>query len=189
VNPDPDIKIEVDEGVYEPSEDTYLLLESVCVAKGERVLEVGTGSGIIALNCAKAGARVVASDISEEAVANAKSNSMKNGIGLDVRRSDLFGGLEGRFDAIIFNPPYLASDVGPEDARLSGGTSGSELSIRFLDEVGGVLNPGGRVYLLTSSLSSRDVIARAKELYKVECVGSKDLFFERLEVHLLTDKD
>ena len=189
VNLDPDIEIEVDEGVYGPSDDTYLLLESVDVGVNEKVLEVGTGCGIIALHCAKKGASVVATDISDRAVVNATRNSTSNAIVMDVRRSDLTDGLDDKFDVVIFNPPYLDNNVCTKDARLDGGSSGSELSVRFLERVGGVLKSGARIYLLTSSLSSEAVVAKSNELFRVKCLGSRPLFFERLEVLLLTDKD
>ena len=75
---DPELDIQVLDGVYEPAEDSHLLLEAIQVERGMRVLEVGTGSGFIALHCAKAGAVVTATDISPLAIQNAKDNTKKN---------------------------------------------------------------------------------------------------------------
>jgi release factor glutamine methyltransferase len=182
VKSDPNIIIDVNEGVYAPSDDTYLMLRSVEITENDRVLEVGTGSGIIALHCANVGAFVTAADISRCAVRNARMNAVNNGVDLNVIRTDLASGLCGMFDVIIFNPPYLITDEGAPDNRVIGGEGGWELSVRFLDVADGILSEGGRIYLLTSSLSSEEVLAHAEALYSVERVGAKDLFFERLEV-------
>ena len=185
---DPNISIEVDEGVYAPSDDSFLLIESIQIKEGERVLEVGTGTGIVALHCAKVGALVVASDISEKAVENAKKNAEANGLSLNVMKGNLFEGVSGPFDVIIFNPPYLSGDgcngLGREDAsQLIGGESGAELSVRFLKEAKDVLADDGRIYLLTSSESRDEVLAHAGITYAIELAGQKRLFFETLEVY------
>jgi release factor glutamine methyltransferase len=88
--------------VYSPEMDTYLLLE--CALKelrpGDRVLEVGTGSGYIASRLMRETC-IVATDINPFAVREARD------LGVDVVRTDLVDGLCGRFEMILFNPPYL----------------------------------------------------------------------------------
>ena len=106
---DTSIKIKVNCGVYPPSEDSYLLIECIDVGK-EKVLEIGTGTGIIALHAAKNGAVVTTVDKNQKAVKNARGNAEKNGINIDIKQSDLFSSVDGMFDVIIFNPPYLPSD-------------------------------------------------------------------------------
>lgn len=190
MRPDPKITIELDEDVYAPSDDTFLLLHSIEVSEGERVLEVGTGCGIIALHCARAGAVVTAVDVSEMAVENAKRNAENNHIGLDVRRNDLVKGIDETFDVVIFNPPYLSCEgaeklVAEDAGQLIGGKRGAELSVRFLDEVASVLNDGARIYILTSSEGGEEVLAHAKKSYRISLVAGKNLFFEKLAVYEL----
>ncbi|MDD3421137.1 MAG: 50S ribosomal protein L11 methyltransferase, partial [Methanocellales archaeon] len=83
--------------VYEPAEDSFLMVEAVLreVQKSDRVLEIGTGSGIISM-FVKDRAQVIATDISPQAVKCAKLN------GIGVIRTDLFDGInskvKGKFD-------------------------------------------------------------------------------------------
>jgi len=87
VDIDTSIKIEVDEGVYPPSEDSYLLLQYLDIGK-EKMLEIGTGTGIIALHAAKKGADVTAVDKNGKAVSNALRNAKANGINMSAQRGD-----------------------------------------------------------------------------------------------------
>jgi chitin disaccharide deacetylase len=73
---------------------------------GQRVLDLGTGTGIIAICLAKEGRGVVASDISRGAVRAARANARRHGVALEVLQSDLLDAITGRFDLIVFNPPY-----------------------------------------------------------------------------------
>ena len=110
--------------VYKPDADTYLLLDAARaeVKAGDRVLEIGTGSGLIAAELAKV-TGVVATDINPHAVLCARKR------GVDVVRSDLFCGIRSTFDLIVFNPPYLPTQ--PEEMiddwlehALNGGLNG-----------------------------------------------------------------
>jgi release factor glutamine methyltransferase len=139
--------------VYSPESDTLLLLAAARaeVRPGDRVLEVGTGSGLIAAEIARI-TRVVATDINPHAVLCAGK------AGIDVVRTDLFTGIKGSFDLVLFNPPYLPTQ--PEERiddwleyALDGGKSGRAVIERFARNVGDVLAPGGRILLLISSLT------------------------------------
>ena len=148
--------------VYSPEADTVLLLDAArAEAKpNDRVLEVGTGSGLIAAEIARI-TRVVATDINPHAVFCARR------AGIDVVRTDLFTGIVGPFDLILFNPPYLPTR--PEDRMddwleyaLDGGVSGRAVIERFARNVGEVLAPGGRILLLVSSLTG---LSEVQELF------------------------
>ncbi|MFA4826565.1 MAG: HemK2/MTQ2 family protein methyltransferase [Methanoregula sp.] len=148
--------------VYQPEADTYLLLEAARkeVKAGDRVLEIGTGSGLISCELAKV-ADVVATDINPHAALCAR------GSGIDVVQSDLFAGIRGAFDLILFNPPYLPTQ--PEERiddwleyALDGGKTGRAVIERFADGVGRMLAPGGRILLLISSLTG---LAEVQDLF------------------------
>ncbi|MFO8110671.1 MAG: HemK2/MTQ2 family protein methyltransferase [Thermoplasmata archaeon] len=149
------IEIEEWEEVYSPDEDTYLLLDLINIDKGEDVLEIGSGTGIISLHCASYGANVTAVDINEKAVLLTKINSEYNNIPLeDVRWSDMFLNIDGLWDVIIFNPPYLPNVKGySKDPRWDGGIQGDETVIRFLESAYSYLRPGARVYFCSSDMA------------------------------------
>ena len=139
--------------VYSPEADTVLLLEAALaeVKPGDRVLEVGTGSGLVAAEVARI-TSVLATDINPHAVLCACK------AGAEVVRSDLFTGIRGPFDLVLFNPPYLPTR--PEERiddwleyALDGGETGRRVIERFARQVGDILAPGGRILLLISSLT------------------------------------
>ncbi len=103
----------VREGVLVPRPETAELVERIAdqTPAGARILDVGTGSGAIAVSLARMvpGSSVVAVDISEEALAVARGNAARNGANVDFRIADALGDLRGLgcFDAIVSNPPYV----------------------------------------------------------------------------------
>jgi len=146
------------ESVYEAAEDTELLLAVAKGKRGQRVLDLGTGSGAIALQCARAGARVTATDINPAALEVASSAARTEGLAINFALGDLFSAVSGRFDLIVFNPPYLPT--GPDDlvqgalhAAFDGGPDGLRVTRRFMRELPRHLRPGGRALVVVSSLS------------------------------------
>jgi release factor glutamine methyltransferase len=122
---------------------------------GRDVLEVGTGSGAIALSAARAGARVTAIDISSVAVSCAAGNAARNGLAgrMEVLQSDLFLGLprDKRFSHILFNPPHFPEDQAGEASYPWNAGKGFSLLARFAAEAGAHLRPDGRVMLSLSA--------------------------------------
>ena len=127
---------------------------------GGRLLDVGTGSGAIALAVAHEvpGTDVVATDLSAPALELAAENAKMTGLTIDLRSGDLFAPVTGeRFDVIISNPPYLAAhevdglepEVRDHDPRLAlvAGPTGFEVLERVVAEAPGHLNEGGVLVL------------------------------------------
>ncbi|MEI6293094.1 MAG: HemK2/MTQ2 family protein methyltransferase, partial [Methanomicrobiales archaeon] len=170
--------------VYCPEADTYLLLEIAIkeIRPGDRVLEIGTGSGYIAAGL-KEVADVIATDINPHATYAAKQK------GLEVVRTDLARGLRGPFDLVIFNPPYLPTldeekiDDWLEYA-LDGGVNGREVVERSASEIRSVLAAEGRVLLLISSLTGIDATLDIFEGagYRVEILERRPVYDEDLLV-------
>jgi release factor glutamine methyltransferase len=183
---DLDIMIEECEDVYPPREDTYLLIECIEPGTGQRVLEIGCGSGLVSLHCAKVGAMVVAVDINEKAIDCTRANLHRNHLQAQLYRSDLFSNVEGRFDLIIFNPPYLVGE-GVRDLERSwaGGKDGVEILGHFLREAPEHLIPGGHIIVLLSSMMREVPLTRALSAFARRRLGSKRLFFEELWVEEL----
>ena len=188
------MEFQICEKVYEPAEDTFLFAENLKVKKTDKVLEIGTGTGIIAIISSKKTERVVAVDINEYAVECTRKNSDINKSNIDVRLGDLFDPVKDeKFDLILFNTPYLPTN---EDERVDdeleaawdGGTDGRLVIDRFIKELTVHLNPGGRVQLVQSSLSNiEETTGRLMELgFEVSLTASERFFFE--EVVVLTAK-
>jgi release factor glutamine methyltransferase len=139
--------------VYPVEEDTLLLLRAAQAESrpGDRVLEIGCGSGHISTELSRT-AEVLATDINPHAVQAARE------LGAEVVRTDLFAGICGPFDLVIFNPPYLPTTPDERindwlEYALDGGPDGRAVIARFIGGVGQVLAPGGRFLLLVSSLT------------------------------------
>ncbi len=178
---DTGIKIKINKGVYPPSEDSYFLLQCIDIGK-EKVLEIGTGTGVIAIHAAKKGADVTAVDKNEKAVKNAGENATANEIKMTVKQSDIFSNVEGSFDVVVFNPPYLPSDKMEE--AWEGGHEGIEIMEKFLREVPKHLKSQGRVYVILSSLGNTDkLIGEFSPPFSFEEMGRLPLFFEKLVVY------
>lgn len=179
----PDLKVFEDTEVYPPSEDSILFIESLDIRKGERVLEIGCGSGIVSMHCALNGAEVMCGDINPRAVALARKNAEANGIRMEVRDTCLYSAFPERFDTILFNLPYLPVEEKGELAKAwSGGPDGMGPLPELLDEAPGHLLPGGRVAVVVSSLMDQKKLSALLKKYEVRTLGELPLFFEKLKV-------
>lgn len=151
-------------GVYRPQTDTGLLgkaLRHERITSSTEVLDLGTGSGALAVEAARLGARVTAVDISWRALAAAWCNALLNGQVVRVRHGDLTSAVPGRrFDLVVANPPYVpAPDAGPPQgpARAwDAGPDGRLLIDRICVAAPTVLRPAGSLLMVHSHLSGID---------------------------------
>jgi release factor glutamine methyltransferase len=156
------IELQVDDRVLVPRPETELLVErSLALLQGveePRVLDVGTGSGAIALSVAAElpGARVTAVDVSPGALSVARANAERLGLEVEFVEGDLLDGVAGRtFDAVLSNPPYIAEphlglsdpEVREFEPRLAtvSGPDGFEIYRRLLAPARDLLEPRGVV--------------------------------------------
>ncbi|WP_026069048.1 HemK2/MTQ2 family protein methyltransferase [Methanomassiliicoccus luminyensis] len=171
------------EGVYPPAEDTFLLLDCIGDVRGMEVLEMGCGTGLISCHVASAGACLTAADINPKAAECTRRNLERNRLPGKVVLSDLFSGVRGRFDLILFNPPYLAvEEEGDLELAWAGGRTGVEVLARFLEGAPERLRPNGKVLLLLSSEMETESLDRALAPFPRRRVGTRRVFFEELWV-------
>lgn len=145
-----------------PRPETELLVEAahnvIVSTRAKRVLDLCTGSGCIAVSVAlRTQADVWASDISAAALAVAKQNAAQYSVEISFFESDLFGGIDGCFDVIVSNPPYIKSadyaELSPEIVRhepknaLEAGADGLCFYRRIAREAEAHLNEGGHLLL------------------------------------------
>lgn len=147
---------------------------------GARLLDVCTGSGVLAVTGALHGAASTAVDVSRRAVATAWINARINGVRVRALRGSLFDPVDGeRFDCVVSNPPYVPSHDDALPSRglrraWDAGRDGRVVLDRLCDEVGERLNPGG-VVLLTHST----IIGEEETLGRLRAGGLEAAVVER----------
>jgi release factor glutamine methyltransferase len=151
----------VDEKVYEPAEDTFLLAENLRVKEKEVVLDMGTGCGILAVLATEKAKKVVATDINPYAIECAEKNAKMNHVDdkIEFRLGDLFQPIrtDEIFGLILFNAPYLPSEPCEEKSWIgrawAGGLGGRKVIDRFITDALEFLKADGKILLVQSSLS------------------------------------
>ena len=131
------------------------------------MLDLCCGSGCIGIALAACGgAKVTASDISTDALDMAERNARRNGVSLELIRSDFLDAIDGEFDLIVCNPPYLTrADMDGRDASLRyepelalyGGEDGLAFYRRLANEYTRVLKKGGTL-LLEIGMTQREAV-------------------------------
>ena len=183
----PDFIINTHENVYVPAEDSYLLAENLEIKEGQSVLEIGTGSGIVAMYASRLTDKITVSDINFDACELARKNFEANNIeNIEILFGNMFEPVEKRkFVVILFNTPYLPTedDEVIDDTinyAFDGGLNGRKVIDLFLNEVGNHLNDGGIVQMIQSSLSdNEETLEKLDNLgFIAEIKASEHFFFE-----------
>lgn len=143
-----DVSIIVEDGVFTPNpkitQTPWMVIENFPDLKEKRVADVGTGSGIIAIMAVKQGAgQVVATDIEDKAIENAKENVIRNNVSDKVKviKTDLLEGVDGTFDYIFANIPMKKGVWDKE------GISVTSTPQQFIESAKSKLNQGGEIYI------------------------------------------
>ncbi|WP_428515960.1 peptide chain release factor N(5)-glutamine methyltransferase [Roseovarius sp.] len=163
-------RFEVSSAVLDPRSDTETLVEAALEQSFDHVLDLGTGSGCILLSLlsAQPGAAGVGTDISPDALAVADRNArrLKLADRVMLLRSDWYEAVEGRFDLIVSNPPYIAVDemkgLAPELSHepriaLTDESDGLEAYRRLVPGAPAHLRPDGRLLVEIGHMQAADV--------------------------------
>lgn len=189
------INIDLHKDVFSPSpHGSSALGESIKINSGESVLDIGTGTGLLAILAAKLGGKVTATDILSEAIQLAKNNSLKNKVDINVKKSDLFGSINGKFDVIIANvpqevlsPKIISSYEKNKVIGMNGGENGNEILLKVLKDAPNYMTEKTRLYIVVYSLSNfRESLLNVLENYTVKLVNFytgpvKDFLYEDIE--------
>ncbi|MDR2708111.1 MAG: methyltransferase [Nitrososphaerota archaeon] len=185
---------DITEEVFEPSEDSFLFAENLDVHKGDDVLDLGTGCGLLGILASQNAKHVLSVDINPYAICCAKQNAALNNVpdNMSFLRSDLLTALttDALFDLILFNAPYLPTELCEFKTWLefawAGGVTGRDVVDRFIPQAAAHLKPLGRVFLLQSSLTDLELTLQKFcdcGLTAAVKVESKLPFFE--SIHLI----
>ena len=184
-----EFELETEDLVYIPSDDTFLLAENLDINYGDTVLEIGTGTGLVAMYASQLTNKITVTDINFNALQLAEKNFKKNNINnIEIIFGNLFEPLKNRkFDVILFNTPYLPTsndEILDDDLNYAfdGGPDGRKVIDVFLNQVKSYLNENGKLQMIQSSLSDID-----KTLEKLDYQGfiseigaSEKFFFEEI---------
>ena len=150
---------------------------------GARVLDVGTGSGLLAIFAARYAEQVIATDINPEAVRCAQVNVLAHHLEqkIETRVGDLFEPVRGeRFEVILFNPPYFRGR--PRDLADAAWRS-PDVFDRFLRELPAHLTPNGRALICLSTDGDIATALWSTHHLSVQAIRERDLINERLSVY------
>lgn len=151
-------RFKVDSRVLIPRPETQELVQLILKDNdlGKKVLDIGTGSGAIAISLSDK-FQVTASDISQEALDLAKENARNHQVLVNFVQSDIFENIEGRFDIIVSNPPYIAYEEENEvdisvksyepKQALFAAEGGLALYRKIAEKARDYLTENGRIYL------------------------------------------
>ncbi|MEK6925885.1 MAG: methyltransferase [Nanoarchaeota archaeon] len=173
--------------MYSPAEDSYLLSGVIAKIIPEmlrknselKFLEIGCGSGILLETAYEAGVKrknIFGCDVDSESVSHCKS------LGFRCVNSDMFKSIKGKFDLIVFNPPYLPEEKLDKGIDTSSGKKGDKAAISFLRNFGKHLNQKGKALFLLSSLTSMERINKWLPRFSWREAVRKKLFFEEIYV-------
>lgn len=165
-------KIKTDERALIPRCETEELVERALkrIEKESEVLDLCTGSGAIAVAVQKkSGAKVTAADVSADALALARENAAENQADVEFVQSDLFAEIDGAFDVIVSNPPYIKSedidglqreirDFEPRIA-LDGGADGLDFYRRIAKDAPAHIKSGGALFLECGETQAEEIAA------------------------------
>lgn len=166
----------------------FLLTQNL---KGKKILDMGTGSGILALTAARKGARVFASDINPAAVKCATENFRNNGFQSDIHlfSGHLFANVtESGYDIILFNPPYLEGNNGSTHQLALHGGEQLTLIKEFASQSISYLSPGGSLMLIVSTDSNVPLFLKIfrDQNYSHELLYRKTTLFETFYIYQFT---
>lgn len=149
-------------GVYRPQPDSHLLasaLTEAAIPEGARVLDLCTGTGVLAVTAARLGAeRVIAVDISRRATTSAWLNGRVRRLPVQVRCGDLYDAFAlGSFDVVVANPPYVPCAAGEKcSPRWDAGPDGRDVLDPLCINVVELLRPGGFMLMVQSEFAGED---------------------------------
>ncbi len=176
------LDIEVNKDVFPPPEEPPITMRNMRVEEGETVIDIGTGSGILAAYAAKLGGIVSATDLDWGVLGQARDNASRNGVHLDYGVGKYFAGFSGKFDVIVANlaqtimPPGSLEALGHRlYASVDGGPMGNRNVLGLLSLAHSHMDGDSRMYINVYSLSDYNTtINTMLEHYEAKLIGEQE---------------
>lgn len=192
------IVLDINEKVFPPSSHGQFFAEEVKINSGEKVIDIGTGTGILAILAAKKGAQVWAIDTDIEAVELTSINAQKNCISINVRQGKYFADFEEKFDVILVNLPQeiitnnYKEKIGFNLTQtISGGDKGNKQLLELLDIAKKHMHKDSRLYVPVYTASDYKATIKKicqnynAKLIALENVAMKSYIYRDLDFYLL----
>jgi release factor glutamine methyltransferase len=170
------------EGVFPPSINGCFVAQNIIVNQNETVVDVGTGTGIIAILSAKLGGIVFGTDINDESIELATSNAIKNNVFGEFKKSEYLNCFKQKFDVIVANLPQ---DIVPKNYEkaigkelfqtISGGKTGNFHIINFLNIVSKNMHFNSRLYLpVYTDVCYKPILKKIYNNFDYRIIASKN---------------
>ncbi len=167
---------------FGPDTYRYVRLLRQSVNSSQRIVDVGCGSGVGGIMMAKAAKRIVLTDINDRALSFARVNAELASVTshVEILHSDVLTSVEGTFDTVICNPPYLV-DESKRTYRDGGGEHGTDFALRVVRESLERLPPSGRIILYTGTCIVDGVDVLRRDLAKLTAGNKLNYTYEELD--------
>ena len=177
------IELELNEHIFPPSPNGSFYAENLRVESGESVIDIGTGSGILAIFAAKAGGIVSAADIDSHAIEAARRNAQLNEVNVEFSQGAMFAGFDKKFDVIFANLPneivhkeYLKSVGAKLAITFDGGERGNKHILDLLEAADNYMHAKSRLYLPVHTLTDyHETLKAAISKYHTKLVACAEL--------------
>lgn len=133
------LTLEVNEHIFPPSSHGVFFAQNIRIQPGETVIDIGTGSGILAILAATLGGKVSATDTDKDAIETARRNAVRNQVKVSFSQGKYFAGFRKKFDVILANlpteiiPSAYKKAIGRQLTRsIDGGKNGNQKILEFL---------------------------------------------------------
>ncbi len=174
------LELKINELIFPPSSFGIFFAKNIKINNNETVIDIGTGSGILAIISAKLGGIVFATDIDNDAVYLAKENAIKNNVNINIQKGNYFSNFDRKFDVIIANLPQdiipysYKKAIGKKLTKtIDGRKYGNEFILKFLDLAKSYMHNNSRIYLIVSTATDyTTTIKKAIKNYNLKIIAS-----------------
>lgn len=172
-------ELEINEHVFPPSPQGKFFAENMRINAGETVIDIGTGSGFLAILAAKLGGKVSATDNDKDAIELSKKNAAKNNVSVNFQQGEYFANFNKKFDVIVANLPQeivhenYKKAIGEQLTRsFDGGPDGNKQVLEFLDIAKKYMHDKSRIYIIVYTVTNyAQTLKKIIQNYKAQLVA------------------